>query len=113
MSSQFDTLAGIAIPALLDVFGRPAVHLNSDGDELNVIVMLASEVTPFGSYGERAETRWSLEINSASAAKIGDFFTLETDPTPDDPAPDPTVWQATQLLADDGLLLKFSIRKQL
>jgi hypothetical protein len=54
-----------------------------------------------------------LEINSASAAKIGDFFTLETDPTADDPAPDPTVWQATQLLADDGLLLKFSIRKQL
>ena len=71
--------------------------------------MLQTELAPVGEYGERMEQRMTLELAKSHVAAIGDTFSVENDPTEDDPAPDPTVWQATQLLADDGYLQRFAV----
>jgi hypothetical protein len=91
------------------VFGIAATHTNSDGDETAVTVMLQMELAPTGEFGERMEERMTLELAKSHGAAIGDTFSIENDATTDDTSPDPTVWQATQLLTDDGYLRKFAV----
>lgn len=108
--SLFDAImTESAIPALEEVFGIAATHTNAEGDESAVTVLRQTELAPVGEFGERMEERTTLELAKRHAAAIGDTFSIENDPTDDDPDPDPTVWQATQLLADDGYLQKFAV----
>lgn len=109
-ASLFDSImTDSAIPALETVFGVAALHTDAELDEHEVTVMLQTELAPVGEYGERMESRMTLEIAKSRAAAIGDTFAVANDPTEDDPEPDPTVWQTTQLLADDGYLQRFAV----
>ncbi len=112
MAASFfqDLMTDIAIPALQDIFGVAATHTDADGVDTAVVVMLATAVEPVGEFGERMEARTTLEIPAASGAVVGDLFTIAGTATDDDPDPLPVDWQATQLLADDGLLRKFAVR---
>ena len=108
--SLFDTIMReTAIPVLEEVFGIAATHTNSEGDEIKVTIILQSELLPTGEFGERMEMRHTLELDKSLAAAIGDTFSIENDPTEDDPAPDPTIWKITQLIADDGYMQKFAV----
>ena len=108
--SLFDTImTDSAIPAIETVFGVAAIHTNSDGDEVAVTVMPQMELAPTGEFGERMEERMTLELAKSHGAAIGDTFSIENDATTDDPSPDPTIWQTTQLLTDDGYLQKFAV----
>jgi hypothetical protein len=108
--SLFDTImTDSAIPAIEAVFGIAATHTNADSDELAVTVMLQRELLPTGEFGERMEERMTLELAKSHGAAIGDTFSVDNDVTTDDPDPDPTIWQATQLLTDDGYLQKFAV----
>ena len=108
--SLFDTImTESAIPTIEEVFGIAATHTNSDGDETELTVMLQMELAPTGEFGERMEERMTLELAKSHGAAIGDTFSIENDATTDDPYPDPTVWQTTQLLADDNYLQKFAV----
>jgi len=108
--SLFDAImAESTIPALETVFGIPATHTNADGDETALTVMLQMELAPTGDFGERMEERKTLELAKSHGAAIGDTFSIENAATDDDPLPDPTVWRATQLMADDGYLQKFAV----
>ncbi len=108
--SLFDTImTDSAIPAIETVFGITATHTNADGDEIAVTIILQSELVPTGEFGERMEMRYTIELDKALAASIGDTFSVENDPTDEDADPDPTIWKTTQLLADDGYLQKFSV----
>jgi len=109
-ASFFDTIMrDTAIPALENVFGIAATHTNSYGDEIAVTIILQSELVPTGEFGERMEMRYTIELDKALAASIGDTFSIESDATTDDPNPDPTIWQTTQLLTDDGYMQKFAV----
>ena len=109
-ASFFDTIMrDTAIPALENVFGISATHTNSYGDEIAVTIILQSELVPTGEFGERMEMRYTIELDKALAASIGDTFSVENDPTDEDANPDPTIWKTTQLLADDGYLQKFAV----
>ena len=108
--SFFDAIMrDTAIPALENVFGIAATHTNSYGDEIAVTIILQSELVPTGEFGERMEMRYTVQLDKALAASIGDTFSVENDPTDEDTNPDPTLWQATQLLTDDGYLQKFAV----
>lgn len=108
--SLFDSImTESAIPALETVFGVAALHVNADQDEAEVTVMRQTELAPVGEYGERMEERMTLELAKSYGAQVGDTFAIAVDPDEDDPDPDPIVWQATQLLADDGYLQKFAV----
>ena len=108
--SLFDSImTESAIPAIETVFGIAAMHTNSDGDEVAVTVMLQMELAPTGEFGERMEERMTLELAKSHGAAIGNTFSIENDATTDDPSPDPTIWQTTQLLTDDGYLQKFAV----
>lgn len=108
--SFFDSLMrDTAIPALETVFGIAATHTNADGDEIAVTIILQSELVPTGEFGERMEMRYTIELDKSLAVSISDTFSVENDPTDDDPAPDPTSWKTTQLLADDGYMQKFAV----
>lgn len=109
-TSTFDNLmVDIAIPTLESVFGVPAIHTNGDADEMDVTVIVGNELTPVGDYGELMEFRTTIEAAKSLGVAIGDTLTIENDPTEDDPSPDPTIWQTTQLIADDGYLQKFAV----
>lgn len=109
-ASLFDSImTASAIPALETVFGVAALHTDAEQDEREVTVMLQAELMAVGEYGERMESRMTLELAKSHAAAINDTFAIANDPTDDDPEPDPTVWQATQLLADDGYLQRFAV----
>lgn len=109
-ASLFDEImTASAIPALETVFGVAALHTNADQDEAEVTVMLQPELVAVGEYGERMESRMTLEIAKSRRAAIGDTFAVANDPTADDPNPDPTVWRAVQILADDGYLQRFAV----
>jgi hypothetical protein len=108
--SLFDTImTDSAIPAIEAVFGIAATHTNADGDEIAVTVMMQMELAPTGEFGERMEERMTLELAKSHGATIGDTFSIANDATTDDPNPDPTIWQITQLLTDDGYLQKFTV----
>lgn len=108
--SLFDTImTDSAIPAIEAVFGIAATHTNSEADELAVTVMLQKELVATGEFGERMEERMMLELRKSYGAAIGDTFSIANEATIDDPVPDPTVWQATQLMTDDGYLQKFAV----
>ena len=109
-ASFFDTIMrDTAIPALENVFGIAATHTNSYGDEIAVTIILQSELVPTGEFGERMEMRYTVELDKALAASIGVTFSVENDPTDEDADPDPTIWQITQLLTDDGYMQKFAV----
>ena len=103
-TSTFDDLmTDVAIPALQSVFGIAATHTDGNGTETAVTIMLTTELAPVGEYGERMESRSTLEVPVSYGAVVGDTFTV-TDGDTD------TVWQAVQLLRDDGLLRTFAVR---
>ena len=104
-----DIMTESAIPALETVFGVAAVHANDDGEDVAVTVLMQTELVPTGEYGERMELRMTIELAKSHAAIIGDEFSIENDPTDDDPTPSPTVWKTTQLLSDDGYMQKFAV----
>lgn len=104
-----DIMTESAIPAIEEVFGIAATHTNADSDELAVTVMLQRELLPTGEFGERMEERMTLELAKSHGAAIGDTFAIANDATDDDPDPDQTIWQATQLLTDDGYMQKFAV----
>ena len=104
-----DIMTESAIPAIEEVFGIAATHTNSEGDEIAVTVIRQTELLPTGEFGERMEERTTIELAKSHAAAIGDTFSVENDATTDDPVPDPTIWQATQLLTDDGYMQKFAV----
>ncbi|HSA47772.1 MAG TPA: hypothetical protein P5552_14915, partial [Candidatus Competibacteraceae bacterium] len=80
--SLFDTImTDSAISAIEAVFGIAATHTNADGDEVAVTVMLQRELLPTGEFGERMEMRYTIELDKALAASIGDTFSVENDPT--------------------------------
>lgn len=109
-TSAFDTLmTDVAVPALEAVFGVAAVHTNADDDEFDVTAMLGHELMAVGEYGECMEFRTTIEVVKSAGIAIGDTLTIENDPTEDEPDPDPTIWQTTQLIADDGYLQKFAV----
>lgn len=108
--SLFDTImTDSAIPAIETVFGIAATHTNSYGDEIAVTIILQSELAPTGEFGERMEMRYTIELDKALAASIGDTFSVENDPTDDDANPEPSIWKTTQLLTDDGYMQKFAV----
>lgn len=109
-TSAFDTLmTDVAVPALEAVFGVAAVHTNADDEEAAVTVMLGYDLMPVGDYGECMEFRTTIEVAKSANIAIGDTLTIENNPTDEDPDPDPTIWQTTQLMADDGYLQKFAV----
>lgn len=110
-TSRFNSIMqSTGIPVLLRTFGIAATHTNADGDEVAVTVILRQQTVAVGEYGERAELQWTLQLPSASNARVGQTFSIENDATDDDPYPDPTVWITTQLIDDDGLLRRFAVR---
>lgn len=103
-TSTFDDLmTGVAIPALQTVFGIAATHTDGDSTETAVTIMLNTELAPVGEYGERMEARSTIEVPVSYGAVVGDTFTVAGDESD-------TVWQAVQLLRDDGLLRTFAVR---
>lgn len=113
MQSRFDAIAQtIMIPSLLQQFGVDAIHTNADADEVAVTVILSHDVEQVGDYGERAETRWTIDIPSSSGAAVGDTFSIASEPTADDLSPDPITWVARQLLDDDGVWMRFAVIQQ-
>jgi hypothetical protein len=55
-----------ATPALLRVFGIPAVHTTREG-ESNVTILFAEQSVAIGEYGERMEAQTTIQIPAASA----------------------------------------------
>ena len=49
-------------PALLRVFGIPAVHTTRAGDESNVTILFAEQSVAIGEYGERIEQQPTIQI---------------------------------------------------
>ena len=112
--SLFDTIMrDSGIPAFQAVFGIPALHTNSDGDEVTVTVLFSQQIVPVGEFGERAELQRTLEIPVASGAQVGQTFAVAGTVTDDDPYPDDVIWTATQLLNDDGYFRTFAVRSGL
>lgn len=109
-TSTFDDLmTGVAIPAIENVFGVSAVHTNTDDEEATITVILGSELVAVGDYGECMEPRTTIEIAKAHGVAIGDTITIDNDPTEDDADPEPTIWQTTQMMSDDGYMQKFAV----
>lgn len=112
--SLFDeVMRDVGIPVFEEVFGVPALHTNSDGDEVAVIVLFSQQVVPVGEFGERAELQTTLDIPVASGAQVGQTFAVAGTATDDDPYPDDVIWTATQLLNDDGYFRTFAVRSEL
>lgn len=110
--SLFDVIMrDSGIPAFQAVFGVPALHTNSDGDEVPVTVLFSQQIVPVGEFGERAELQRTLEIPVASGAQVGQTFAVAGTVTDDDPYPDDVVWTAAQLLSDDGYFRTFAVRQ--
>jgi hypothetical protein len=101
-----------AIPALEAVSGIAAIRIDADAEETALIVMPQTELAPVGEYGERMESRMTLELAKSHGARVGDGFAIAVDPSEDDPDPDPILWRAVQLLADDGYLQKFAVLQE-
>lgn len=112
MSRFAEIMNGVALPALFRMFGDLATHRNAAADETSTRVMLRNELAPVGQYGERMEPRMTLGVAKTVGALVGDTFELPNLPTEDDPDPDPTVWRAVQLLADDGYLQTFAVLEE-
>jgi hypothetical protein len=111
--SLFDgIMRDAAVPALETVFGIAATRIDADDEETALTVMLQTELAPVGEYGERMESRMTLELAKIHGAAVGDKFAVAVDPSEDDPDPDPTLWRAVQLLADDGYLQKFAVLQE-
>lgn len=113
MSSEIEDAIRSAIPSLFRVFGerQATVHTNSDADDVETTVILEAGLIPAGEYGERMEHRTTIETNSLDGAQVGDTWSIAQLPTADDPDPDPAIWRAEQILADDGMTRKFSVRR--
>jgi len=108
--SLFDTIMQLSgIPALEKVFGVPAVHTNDSGDEISITVIKQMELIPVGDFGERMEERTVIELSNSYGAMIGNTFSIESEPTIDDPFPEPKLYKATQVLSNDGYMTKFAV----
>lgn len=105
-----DVMRAVGLPVFEDVFGVPATHTNSDGDEVTVIVLFSQQIVPVGEFGERAELQRTLDIPVSSDARVGHTFAVAGTVTDDDPDPDDVIWTATQLLNDDGYFRTFAVR---
>jgi hypothetical protein len=103
------TFKGVAVD-LLATFGRPVTHTNSDGDEATVQAVIETRLEPVGDWGERMETRTTIQVLKTSGVAVNDTFSEAGTVTADDPYPDDVVWQAVQALADDGYVLTFAAR---
>jgi hypothetical protein len=111
MPSAFDAIMmQTATPALLRVFGIPAVHTTLAGDESNVTILFAEQSVAIGEYGERLEQQPTIQISTASGAGVGDTFTVAGDVTEDEPTPDDVVWKAASLISDDRYFRTFAVR---
>ena len=108
-----DVMRDTGIPIISEVFGGPALHTNSDGDEGPVTVLFGQQIVPVGEFGERAELQMTLAIAASSGARVGQTFAVAGDVTDDDPYPDDVVWIAAQLLNDDGYFRTFAVRSGL
>ncbi len=106
--SAIDAVFRAAVPRLFGIFGVDAIR----NDETEVRVVASKSVDPVGEYGERAESRWTIEIEAATGAAVGDRYQVEGIVTDADPYPDPIVWVATQLIEDDGMTRKFYVRAE-
>jgi len=103
---------GAPLTMIMDLFGDPAIRTDAASAETSVRIILKLGVETLGDYGERAESRWTLAIPSATGAAVGDRYAVPTAPTDADPTPAPTTWLAVQLLDDDGLMRTFAARLQ-
>lgn len=103
----------IGIPALQDAFGIPAVHANSDGDDVDVTIILRTESAAVGEFGERLEPQTILRIPTSYDAQVGDTFTVAGEVTDDDPYPDEVIWTAMQLISSDPLWIALAVRNDL
>ena len=111
MPSAFDSIMmQTATPALLRVFGIPAVHTTREGDESNVTILFAEQSVAIGEYGERIEQQPTIQISTASGARVGDTFTVAGEVTDDEPTPDDVVWKAASLISDDRYFRTFAVR---
>lgn len=99
-------------PALLRVFGVPAVHTNSDDDETSVTVILRSEFVAVGEFGERMEQRMTIQCETSVGAAIGDTFSITPDPTDDAPIPNPMIYRIAQLISESGLFRTFAVQQE-
>ena len=103
-ASVFDTImTQTGVPALLRAFGIPATHTDAALTETAVTIILKTQAVAVDEFGERMKPQTTVQITASSGAVVGDTFTVADDP-------DPTVWTAVQLLADDGYLRTFAVR---
>lgn len=111
MSSAFDAAFAAAIPAFFGAYGVSATHTNSESDEFAVTVILTKQTDPVGEYGERMESRTQIDVAVTDGASVGDTWTIEQAATANDPYPDPIIWRADQLISDDGIMQRYSVRQ--
>jgi hypothetical protein len=112
MSTFADLMTGVAVPALQDVFGDDMTHTNSEGDEATVVGMLETNYGPVGEFGERMEPRTTITVAKSDGVAVGDTLHYAGTVTDDDPYPDDVVWTMTQIIEDDGYLVRFAARQQ-
>lgn len=110
-SAFADLMTNAAIPALLSVFGIPATHINSEGDEVEVTIILEQQHDPLLLSEPWPQRQWTIQVAKATAAVPGDTFVLAGTVTDEDPYPDDITWQADTLLNDDGYFMTFTARK--
>lgn len=102
------TFQGVA-QSLSEVFGRAAFITPDNGATLiPVRVMLETRVAAVGEYGERMESHFTIGLRATDNARVGTRFVV---PPANAGAADVGMWEATQLLTDDGFWRTFSVRK--
>jgi hypothetical protein len=111
-TSRFDAImSNVGIPALLTAFGITATHVNADGDEVAVTIILEQQQDPLALAEPWPQRQWTVQVAKSVNPKPGDTFTIAGDVTDDDPYPDDTVWQADTVINDDGYLVTLAVRK--
>lgn len=97
------------IPALLRAFGIPALHTHGAQPAVAITVIPRLEAVAVGDFGERMESRMTIQCAVSTGATVGDTFSITPDPTVDNPTPTPMIWRAAQLIADNGLMRTFAV----
>lgn len=101
MSSRFaEIMNQTAVPAMMRVFGVAAIHTNSDSDVVLISAIIEYESVEIGEFSERIENQWTATVAKSTGVTINDTLTVEADE-----------WRITQLITDDGYMLKFAIRR--
>lgn len=95
------TFASAADSALL-ALGGPLTLTRAAGGTLAVRGVVRKDAAPVGDFGERMESRYTLQVAASSAAVVGDAFAVAGG----------AVWRAVQLLADNGVMLTFAVLEE-